>query len=127
MSFQDKGEIRKVFEDVYPSNVRTGDLDGYADMYTEDACWMPPGAVVRRGKVDIVKGFAAQIVTSEIDPTFMAEEIQVIGDFGYVIGMSQAKIRSKENGKTKDATFRAMWLMQKEQGTWKIARQIWNS
>ncbi len=103
-------------------------MHGYAEMYTEDALWMPPGDVVRHGLTDIAQGFAAQIAKNEINPTFTAEEIEVIGDFGYVIGVSEAKIRSRDDSEpTKIVIFRAVWLMRKEQDTWKITRQIWNS
>ncbi len=127
VNFQDKDEIRKLFEEVYPSNVIAGDLYGYADMYTEDALWIAPGDVVRRGPTDIAEGFAAQIAKNEINPSLTAEEIEVIGDFGYIVGVSEAKIRSRDDSEsTRVALFRAVWLMRKEQGTWKIARQIWN-
>ncbi|MFW9257624.1 YybH family protein [Nostoc sp. CALU 546] len=127
MKSSDQDEIRKVFEEVYAANVRSGNLQGYASMYTENALWMPPGVPDRRGTADIVEGFAAQIAQQDIDPIFTAEEIKVIGDFGYVIGMSQATIRPKDGTTPRQANFRALWLMKKEQGIWKIDRQIWNS
>ncbi len=127
MNSSDKEEIRKLFEEVYPSNVRSGDLCAYASVYTEDALWSPPGVPDRCGLTDIAEGFAAQIADQNIDPTFTAEEVEVIGDFGYVVGMSHAKVRPKDGSESKEVNFRAVWLMRKQQGTWRIARQIWNS
>jgi len=123
----DKDQIKQVFEEVYATNVRSGNLQSYASMYAENALWMPPGEADRQGVTEIVKGFAAQIAEKDIDPTFTAEEIEVIGDFGYVVGISEATIHPKDGSASKKAKFRALWLMKKEQGIWKIDRQIWNS
>lgn len=123
----DKDEIRQVFEEVYAANVRSRDLQGYAEMYTENALWMPPDQPDRCGIPDIVEGFAAQIAEQDIDPIFVAEEIEVMGDFGYVIGISQATIHPHDGSPSKEVKFRALWLMKKEYGIWKIDRQIWNS
>ncbi len=123
----DKDQIRQVFEEVYAANVRSRDLQGYAEMYTEDAIWMPPDQPDRCGIPDIVEGFAAQIAEQDIDPIFTAEEIEVMGDFGYVTGIFIATIHPKDGSASKVVKFRALWLMKKEYGIWKIARQIWNS
>ncbi|MEJ6485355.1 SgcJ/EcaC family oxidoreductase [Nostoc punctiforme UO1] len=123
----DKDKIREVFEEVYAANVRGRDLEGYAEMYTEAALWMPPDQRDRIGIPEIVEGFAAQIANQDIDPTFIAEEIEVMGDFGYVVGTSHATIHPKDGSASKEVKFRAVWLMKKEQGIWKIDRQIWNS
>jgi uncharacterized protein (TIGR02246 family) len=122
----DREQIRVVFEDVYAANVRGRDLEGYAQMYTDDALWMPPDRADRRGIPDIVEGFAAQIANQDIHPTFIAEEIEVRGDVGYVVGTSHATLYPHDGSASKEVKFRALWLMKKEGDTWKIDRQIWN-
>jgi len=127
MESSDHAKIRSVFEEVYPTNVRERDLSAYADMYTKDALWMAPGVPDRSGIAEIVEGFAEQIAQNDIDPIFTAEEIKVMGDFGYVIGISLAIIRPKDGSPSRSVKFRALWLMKKEQDVWKISRQIWNN
>ena len=122
----DRELIREVFEEVYAANVRARDLEGYGRMYTNDALWMPPDQPDRRGIPDIVEGFAAQIAKQNIDPTFIADEIEVMGDFGYVVGTSDATIYPIDGSPSKEVKFRALWLMKKEGDIWKIDRQIWN-
>ncbi len=80
MEYSDRNEIRKVFEEVYAENVRAKNLQGYADMYTENALWMTPDVPDRCGQEDIVEGFAEQIANQDIDPIFTADEIEVMGD-----------------------------------------------
>ncbi|MDB9535775.1 DUF4440 domain-containing protein [Dolichospermum planctonicum CS-1226] len=123
MYSDDQEEIRKVFEETYAMNVKTRDLDGYGDMYTKNALWMAPDVKDRSGKEDILEGFAETIATQDIDPVFTADEIEVMGDFGYVIGTAEATIRPHDGGHEKKVKFRALWLMKK---VWKIDRQIWN-
>ena len=126
MSLRDREEIRRMFEEVYPGNVRSSDLMSYGKMYTEDAQWIPPDAPERRGIHDILEGFATQIAHDLIDPQFIAEEIEVMGDFGYVIGTSEATIHPKDGSPAHVVKYRALWLMRKERNSWKIRRQIWN-
>ena len=122
----DKEQIREVFEEVYAANVRGRDLEGYGKMYTDDARWMPPDEAERRGIPDIIEGFAAQIANQNIDPTFIADEIEVMGDFGYVVGTSHATVYPIDGSPSKEVNFGALWLMKKEGDIWKIDRQIWN-
>ncbi len=123
----DRDEIRRVFEEIYAQNVRTKDLRGYGEMYTEAALWMPPDAEDRCGVEDIIKGFAGTVANQDIDPIFTVDEIDVMGDFGYVIGISIAKIFPNDHNAPKTVKFRALWLMKKFNGEWKIDRQIWNN
>ncbi len=124
---QDRDEIRRVFEEVYADNVRNKNLQGYGEMYTEDALWMAPNVPDRCGREDIIEGFAESVANQDIDPLFTADEIEVMGDFAYVIGISIATIYPNDGSTSRQAKFRALWLMKKVQGLWKIDRQIWNN
>ena len=119
--------IREVFEEVYADNVRTKNLQGYGAMYTENALWMAPNELDRCGREDIIEGFAHQVANQDIEPIFTADQIEVMGDFGYAIGTSMATIYPHNGSAIKHAKFRALWLMKKVQGVWKIDRQIWNN
>ncbi len=123
----DRLKIQRIFEEIYADSVRTKNLQGYGNMYTEDALWMAPNVPDRCGREDIVAGFAEQIANQDIDPIFTVDEIEVMGDFGYVIGISIATIYPYDGSPSKQVKFRALWLMKKVQDTWKIDRQIWNN
>ena len=127
MKSSDKEKIRSVFEEVYAANVKSEDLCGYGEMYTEDALWMAPNVPDRIGINDIVEGFSEQIASNKIEPIFTAEEIEVIGDFAYVLGNSIATISPKDGSPSKLVKFRALWLMKKQGDNWKISHQIWNN
>ncbi|MBD2578382.1 DUF4440 domain-containing protein [Oscillatoria sp. FACHB-1406] len=124
--YRDKEEILEIFEEIYARNVQSKDVEGYANMYVEDALWMAPDARDRYGIPDIIEGFIEMISSQDIHPTFTASEIEIIAYFGYVIGTSEATIYPHNGGEPKVKKFTAMWLMKKEQDSWKIARQMWN-
>ncbi|MGL5195739.1 MAG: YybH family protein [Chroococcales cyanobacterium] len=115
-----------MIEEVYPGNVRAKDLMYYSQMYTEDALWMPPDAPDRIGIHDILQGFAKQCDHQSTDPIFKAEEIEVTGDFAYVIGTCAVTIYPNDGSPDHVVQYRVLWLMKKERFTWKISREIWN-
>ncbi len=123
----DREAIRKVFEEVYGDNVRTKNIEGYGEMYTKNALYMPPNAPDRCGISEIKEAFKEVIANQHIDPTFIADEIEVMGDFGYVVGISNAIITPDDGSDPRKARFRALWLMKKEGKEWLIDRQIWNN
>lgn len=127
MTSRDRDEIRRIFEENYAENVRSKNRQGYGDMYTEDILWMPPNGPNRCGREDVMDAFDGMVMDQDIDPTFIADEIQVMGDFAYVIGISNATIYPRDGSAPKQALFQALWLMRKDCEQWKIDRQIWNN
>jgi uncharacterized protein (TIGR02246 family) len=123
---EDEDQIRKLFEDTYAMNLKTGDVDTYMSLFTKDAVWIPPGGVDRVGPKAIGEAFAHQAGAVNIDAKLTADEIKVMGYFAYIIGTSVAEISPKDGSPTINAKFRVLWLMRREQGQWKIAREIWN-
>lgn len=122
----DRDQIRKIFEEIYPKNARSNNPQSYAAMFTKTALQMPPNVPDRSGRDDIAAGYAEQIVDKELEPTLTAEEIQVMGDFGYVAGIAMVKVHFLNGSPSTQLRFRGVWLMKKEEGEWKIDRQIWN-
>ena len=95
-------------------------------MFTPSAIQMPPGIPDCYGRLAIAQGYAQQIVDKDLDPTLTAEEIEVMGDVGYVTGIASVTIRPHDGSDPFQLKFRGFWLMKKEKGGWKIHRQIWN-
>ena len=124
---KDAEQIRMLFEKAYATNLKTGDVKTYMALFTNDAVWIPPGGLDQVGPKAIGEAFANQANAVNIDAVLTADEIKVMGNFAYIIGTSVAKISPKDGSPTMNAKFRVLWLMRKEQGKWKIAREIWNA
>lgn len=125
---QDQQSIKKLIEETYPANVKASDGTGYANMFTKDALWMPPDAPDFRGVQEIADEITNRFQQFTITPTITAEEIEVItNNFAYVVGKANAVLYPKDRSESMDLNFRPVWLLRKENGTWKIARQIWNT
>ncbi len=126
MHAKDEEEIQRLFEEVLPSKVRAGDIPGYLSLLTEDIIWCPPNAVDRYGLDDVAEGYAAMLAVQSFDPTFTADEIKIIGSFGYVLGRATIILYPKDGSPSTVAHSRELWLLRKEQGHWKMARMVWN-
>ncbi|MGD1950477.1 MAG: YybH family protein [Leptolyngbyaceae cyanobacterium] len=126
MSVSDRNQIQTIFEEIYPKNARSKDPQRYAAMFTKAAVQMPPGVPDRYGRADIAAGYAEQVADKDLDPTLTAEEIQVMGDHGYVTGIAMVTVHPSDGSPSLQLKFRGLWLMKKEDGDWKIDRQIWN-
>ncbi len=124
---QDKTEIRKLIEEVYVSNVKSGDGKQYSSIFSDDALWMPPKSKDRREQIDIAAGFSDMVKEIRIEPVLTIDDIEVItSTVAYVVGKVDALIRPKDASNPESINLRMMWVMSKDSGTWMITRQIWN-
>ncbi len=124
---QDVQSIKRLVEETYPANVKSSDGAQYASMFTEDALWMPPDAPDFRGTQEIEGEITNRFQQFTINPTVIAEEIEVVtSDFAYVVGKASVILQPKDGSESMNMAFRPVWLLRKEDSTWKIARQIWN-
>ncbi|ESA38562.1 ketosteroid isomerase [Leptolyngbya sp. Heron Island J] len=127
MSATDRNQIQKIFEETYPNNVRAKDPQVYAALFTKAALQMPPDVPDHYGQDEIATGFAQQIADKDLDPTLTAEEIEIMGDYGYVTGIAMIVVHPHDGSSSMQLKFRGVWLMKKEEGEWRIDRQIWNA
>ncbi|NEQ52185.1 MAG: DUF4440 domain-containing protein [Leptolyngbya sp. SIO3F4] len=126
MSVSDRNQIRKIFEEIYPERARAKNPEDYAAMFTKAAIQMPPNVSDRYGRKDIAAGYAEQVADKDLAPSLTAEEITLMGDYGYVTGIAMVTVHPHDGSPSLQIKFRGFWLMKKEQDEWKIDRQIWN-
>lgn len=124
---KDEATIRKMFEETYPDNVRSGIGQQYASLYTEDAWWMPPSAPMAKGPESIAAHADELNKAMSINPTIEIEELQMISESSaYVIATPDLVITPKDGSDNMTANLRVFWLLTKASGDWKISRQIWH-
>jgi uncharacterized protein (TIGR02246 family) len=100
-----------------------GDFAGIAELYTEDAVALPPGAAMVKGRVAIAlmwKGLAEQAA----DPKLTAIDVKRIG-ITAIREIGTYSLKTKE-ATPKELTGKYVVVWRKIKGRWKLATDIWN-
>jgi uncharacterized protein (TIGR02246 family) len=100
-----------------------GDFDGIAQLYTEDATALPPGAAMVKGRAAIGamwKAMAEQVT----DVKVTALEVKPLGpDAAREIGTFSLKTKAAT---PQEVTGKYVVVWEKVGGEWKLATDIWN-
>ena len=105
-----------------------GDWNTFAEFYTDDTVWMPPGEATLRGK-DALRAWVELIwndsTVVEID--IRSEEIVVIDDWAFERHLETLVEIDAIDGESKRYYIRGARIFRREEdGSWKIAQYIWN-
>jgi uncharacterized protein (TIGR02246 family) len=121
-----KEQIEKIYKEIQPHFVRTGDVDGYASLFADDGVWWPMGRETRIGPQQIRTGFAEVIAGCHIEPVFDAVEIWVSADVGVAALLGIQTITFDNGDPTEVAHSREIWEFREVDGMPKISRMLWN-
>jgi uncharacterized protein (TIGR02246 family) len=111
---------------VYQKALANADATLAASLYTKNAKFMPQGGPSAIG-TEAIKG-SYTYVFSLLTPTieFTIDEVVFVGKAAYVTSISKGTSLIKANNQTVPEINREMFLFEKENGQWKIARYIFN-
>jgi uncharacterized protein (TIGR02246 family) len=123
---QDNIAIDKVRLD-FNAAFNEGNAEAIGRLIDRDGIWMPPGEPAIFGKSNIAarytKFFAKVRSKFELKPG----EIQLCGDWAFMSSAFERVDTPKTGGAVKGATGHYLFVLKKQpDGTWKIARDIWN-
>ena len=123
---KDIAEIKELLK-KYEKAAAEGDAVAYANLFTEDAVWAPPNAPVAKSKAEIQQRVQPilKMLWAELEEP--ASEIKVIDDFAFVWSDVTGKFIQKSDSLVIPISNTALRILQKENGEWKISRQIYNS
>ncbi len=117
-----RGLIGK-FHDAFEA----GDVDSMMAVYTADALVVPPGGAVQVGSAAIRASFQQAFAQYTFASEHAIEEVEVLGDWGFVRWTSHNTATPKDGGDPTPMTSRGISIARRqEDGGWKIARDIWN-
>ena len=101
----------------------------YAGAFAEDAVVLPPGRAGIEGRAAILewaRGWSSTAKAKiEIDTTI--DEVQVMGDWAYVRMTIARTILFPDRDPTNDVVKTIQVHQRQADGSWKIARDIWNA
>ncbi len=125
MEKQAKQEIEQLLMD-YKGTLNTSNAEKATSLYSKDGIFMPSGAPSAIGKEQI-KG-AYDFVFSQIQLTieFYIEEITIENNFAYAVTSSKGTTLIHATGNTVPEENRELFIFEKENGSWKIARYMFN-
>jgi len=111
---------------TYRDALNASDINKVLPLYTENGVFMPSEAPTSIGK-DQIKG-AYEFVFSNIklNIEFNIDEIIINGDYAFVRTTSKGTTLIHATGKTIPEENRELFVLKKENGSWKIDRYMFN-
>ncbi len=121
-----KDAIDDVYE-TYASAVNAGDMDRWITLWIEDGIQMPPDNPRNIGK-EKIKSVAENLANLfHWKMVINCEEVKETSDWGYATGIYTVKLTPKDGGKTIKGSGKFLTILEKQDnGSWKIARDIFN-
>jgi uncharacterized protein (TIGR02246 family) len=100
-----------------------GDAAALAGMYTVSAIAFPPNAEPMKGRAAIEKMWQGVVAGGIKGATLTTSDVETHGDTAYEVGSYEMKV---DGGKVVDrGKYIVIW--KREQGQWKLHRDIWNT
>lgn len=122
-------QIKQAIESVlktYETALNASDLDTVIDLYTADGVFMPEFAPSAVG-IEAVKVAYTFVFTSlKLNVTFQIDEIEVHGDIAFARTISSGEQTILAETLTTAEENRELFIFKNIQGTWKIARYLFN-
>ena len=121
----------KAIERVREEHIRSlnvGDAATWAQLFTEDGVQMPPNASPNVGSQAILAWSQGFLSIFSLVFALGVHEVQVFGDWAFERGTYHISLTLKAGtGSVKDLGKYITIYQRQPDGSWKIARDIWNS
>ena len=117
----------RAIDAAWVAAVAAGDFDKVASIYSDDAVFMPPNDVEKRGP-DIRKDWAAMGTMKDVRLTFAPNRIEVDadGEMAIDVGTYEFSMSAPDGSKVSDhGKYAQVW--EKHDGVWKCAVDMYNS
>ena len=123
----DRDAIDALLEEAVQA-FNTGDVDAYMACFAEDAVWMLPNQPAITGKEAARTWYQDLFERTSFNVTASTDELMVAGDWAYAQRTYKGEVVQKSTGqRIAGGSNRISILHRQTNGTWKIARDIWNS
>lgn len=125
MQKEEKKKIEELLK-IYQKSLNTSDANLAQSLYTKDGIFMPTEAPSGIGSEGILKSY--EFVFSQIQLTieFFIEEIEVEGNMAFAVTSSKGTVKIHANGIEAPEANRELFVFEKVDGEWKIARYMFN-
>jgi uncharacterized protein (TIGR02246 family) len=124
-STTDKQAIEKLINE-YGDAIKSASVEKVLAAFTKDGVLMAPGAPTATGQ-DQLKGTYEYVFSAmKLDLKFTILEITIDKDYAVVRSESAGTTTVLSNNQSAPDSYRELFVVKKESGTWKIARYMYN-
>ncbi len=111
---------------TYRDALNASDVSKVLSLYTEDGIFMPSGAPTSIGTEQIKGAYEFVFSNIKLSIEFYIDEIIVNGDYAFARTTSKGTTLIRATGETVPEENRELFILQKENGSWKIDRYMFN-
>jgi uncharacterized protein (TIGR02246 family) len=121
----EKAAIEKVLFS-YRDALNASDVKKVLPLYTNDGVFMPSNAPSAIGQEQVKASYEFVFKSIQLNVEFFIDEIVVNGDYAFARTTSKGTTLIHANGQTVAEENRELFVLQKTNGLWKIARYMFN-
>ena len=125
MQKSEKEKIKSLLG-VYKTSLNTSDAKLAQSLYAKDGIFMPAGAPSAVGSEDILKSYEFIFSQIQLNIEFFIDEIVVEEAFAFATTSSKGTTLIHANGETVPEENRELFVFEKVNDDWKIARYMFN-
>jgi uncharacterized protein (TIGR02246 family) len=125
MEKQEKQQIERLLAE-YKNSLNNSDAALAQSLYAKDGVFMPAGAPSATGSEDILKSYQFIFSQIQLNIEFFIDEIVVEGNFAFATTSSKGTTLIHASGQTVPEENRELFVFEKIDGAWKIARYMFN-
>jgi uncharacterized protein (TIGR02246 family) len=125
MEKQEKQQIEALLSE-YEKSLNTSDAKLAQSLYTKDGIFMPTEAPSGIGSEGILKSYEYVFSQIQLNIKFFIEEIEVEGNMAFAVTSSKGTTLIHATGDTIPEANRELFVFEKVNGEWKIARYMFN-
>lgn len=111
---------------TYKGTLNTSNAEKATSLYTKDGVFMPAGAPSAIGTEQIKGAYDFVFSQIQLNIEFYIEEITIENTMAYAVTSSKGSTLIHATGETIPEENRELFVFEKENGTWKIARYMFN-
>ncbi|HWA34535.1 MAG TPA: SgcJ/EcaC family oxidoreductase [Cyclobacteriaceae bacterium] len=110
----------------YRDALNTSDVSKVLPLYTNDGVFMPSGAPSAIGQEQVKAAYEFVFSLIQLNIEFNIDEIVINGDYGFARTTSKGTTLIHANKQTVAEENRELFVLQKTNGQWRIARYMFN-
>ena len=122
---EEKQKIEELLGE-YQKSLNTSDAKLAQSLYTKDGVFMPTEAPSGIGSENILKSYEFVFSQIQLNIEFFIEEIEVEGNMAFATTSSKGTVKIHANGVEAPEANRELFVFEKVDGEWKIARYMFN-